>query len=506
MKCCGICTDPYNKVRNAVECPRCQQSACTRCIKTYLMNNTIEPKCMGCQSAWDMEFVRKNLSKSFLDSEYKKHQISALLSQAEGSLGEMQRFVPIRARIDVLIDKIRFGKERIESIHDDLGGLVQEMHMKKDGYDCFRRMKKTSPMNDMNTRWAALSDGQKQFYQSIAYLVKTRLEDKRAEIRRIRLALDLDQKEKQRLVSQWNSGQLVAAVPESTTEKAVFFMACPRKECRGRVSSVYKCGLCEHWACPDCHVDKGRTRNGPHECRKDDLETVRMLQQNTKNCPECHEGIFKEYGCDQMWCTRCRTCFSWNTGKKLNGTIHNPHYYEYLFQNRGDAAPVPNDVCNGFPEYNQLFLKWSGFVKNDQRMMSNTHRLTNHIRYVELPRLHDAITNHEARNSRKWGIEYLRNNVTREEWGQKLYLAYRKKEREQRMVDILEMFTAVSCTLYRNWYNDGITGLEMIESLHKLVQYVNEIISIHNKQYGTKTAFLDPHLRLDQHILDYEYR
>jgi hypothetical protein len=238
-----------------------------------------------------------------------------------------------------------------------------------------------------------------------------------------------------------------------------------------------------------------------------------MLQQNTKNCPECHEGIFKEYGCDQMWCTRCRTCFSWSTGKKLNGTIHNPHYYEYLFQNRGvdaTAPMMPIDACNGFPEYNRLFLKWSrsdsGFTKDDHKMMANTHRLTNHIRYVELPRLHDAVASHEARNSRKWGVEYLRNNVTREEWGQKLYLAYRKKEREQRMVDILEMFMTVSCTLYLNWYIDGITGLEMIDSLHKLVQYTNENIRIHNKQYGTKTAFLDPHLPLSQHILDYVHR
>lgn len=430
---CGICTDPYNKVRMEVECPRCQASACTRCVKTYLMNNTIIPKCMGCQSAWDMEFVRKILSKSFLDTEYKKHQISALLSQAEASLGEMQCFVPIRERLDVLTERIKTEKTRSDRCLEN---------------------------------------------------------------------------EKTRLMNAWNTG---STTDDPSDDKAVFFMACPRKECRGRVSSVYKCGLCQHWACPDCHGDKGLERNGPHECTDENRKTVRMLKQNTKNCPECHEGIFKEYGCDQMWCTRCRTCFSWNTGKKIHGTIHNPHYYEYLFQNRGGGeAPVEQVedgyACNGFPEYHRLVRKWSqsdSIGKQDQILLNNIHRLANHLRYEEIHRLRTSITDHDALNTRKWSVEYLRNHVTREEWGQKLYVGHRKKERGQRMIHILDMFWMVSCDIYRNWYADTLSGSELLASLQRLLQYANENIHLHNKQYGTKAASLDPNTRLKQHIIQH---
>jgi hypothetical protein len=440
---CGICADPYNKVRKAVTCPRCDASACTRCVKTYLLTNTIEPKCMGCQSAWDMDFVRKNLSKSFLDSQYKKHQVSALLSRAEASLGEMQPFVAVRARIEAATEEIRIGKARSESIYTNLTRLVRDT-----------------------------------------------------------TALRLHQNEKRRLEGVWASGQL-------PMERAVFFMACPRKECRGRVSSAYKCGLCEHWACPDCHGDKGLERHGPHECRNEDRETVRMLKQNTKNCPECHEGIFKEYGCDQMWCTRCRTCFSWSSGKKLNGTIHNPHYYEYMRRHNGNAAATATatataGVCeDGLPEYDRLVRKWTRYSEEDQAVLRNTHRLTMHLRYVEIPSLRAATENHEAQNARKWSVEYLRQHVTREEWGQKLYVAHRKKERGKRRMDVLEMYVMVSTDIYRGWYNDAMTGPEMMESIRALLKYANENIAVCNNQYGTKTALLDPNAPQDQHILEY---
>jgi len=478
-KICDICTDPYNKVRAPVECPRCHASACTRCVKTYLLSNTIEPKCMGCSSAWDMEFVRKNLSKSFLDSEYKKHQISALLSQAEASLGEIQRWVPVRTRIDALTEEIRTEKERIDTLHKELGSL------------CSHNL----------------------------------LERKTAEWRETQQFLTIHWNEKSRLMQHWELGQLpdnvdpgaaIATPKDGRPDRAEFFMACPRKECRGRVSSAYKCGLCEHWACPDCHADKGLEHNGPHECRDEDKETVRMLRQNTKNCPECHEGIFKEYGCDQMWCTRCRTCFSWKTGKKLSGAIHNPHYYEYMFRDRGAGAAPPDppldaNACHGFPRYDNLVWKWSqhdsGIGEEDRPFLNNTHRLTNHLRYVEIPRLRTTVDEEDminTVNSRKWGVEYLRNHVTREEWGQKLYLAYRKKERGQRRMNILEMFVMVSCDLYRNWYQNAMSGPDLVESVYKLIEYANENIRLHNQQYGTKVALLDPNASQPQHIIEYQ--
>ena len=80
-------------------------------------------------------------------------------------------------------------------------------------------------------------------------------------------------------------------------EARAFVRACPEEDCRGFLSSQWKCGICEKWTCPDCHVVKGYTRDTPHECNEDDLATARLLATDTKPCPKCATGIFKIDGC-----------------------------------------------------------------------------------------------------------------------------------------------------------------------------------------------------------------
>jgi len=58
--------------------------------------------------------------------------------------------------------------------------------------------------------------------------------------------------------------------------------------------------------------------------------------------------------CDQMWCTQCRTAFSWKTGR-LETHIHNPHYYEWQRKNNGGVAPRnPGDIQCGQELNNNL--------------------------------------------------------------------------------------------------------------------------------------------------------
>ena len=129
-----------------------------------------------------------------------------------------------------------------------------------------------------------------------------------------------------------NGGDVIANKTVSNGRK------CPDENCRGFLSTQWKCGLCEKWACHECHVIKGDTRDADHTCDPDTLATAKLLSKDTKPCPKCSTPIHKIEGCDQMWCTQCHTGFSWKRGT-IEKRVHNPHYYEWQRQNGGGRAP-----------------------------------------------------------------------------------------------------------------------------------------------------------------------
>lgn len=80
-------------------------------------------------------------------------------------------------------------------------------------------------------------------------------------------------------------------------ERANFIRACPVDDCRGFLSTQWKCGICANWTCPTCHEIKGQDRDAEHTCNPDNIATARLLATDTKPCPKCATGIFKIDGC-----------------------------------------------------------------------------------------------------------------------------------------------------------------------------------------------------------------
>ena len=142
-----------------------------------------------------------------------------------------------------------------------------------------------------------------------------------------------------------------AALPASQREHHVSFVRpCPNTaaNCRGFLSTQWKCNLCSMWTCKDCHEIKGDAHDTPHVCNPDNLASAKMIDAETRACPKCGARVFKISGCNQMFCTACNDCaFDWVTGR-IETVIHNPHYYEFQRQLNGGQAPrVPGDILCG---------------------------------------------------------------------------------------------------------------------------------------------------------------
>jgi hypothetical protein len=188
----------------------------------------------------------------------------------------------------------------------------------------------------------------------------------RAEIAQLQQQVDTLNSQKWRLQGQLINGGIVAEKSVSNGRR------CPDPECRGYLSTQWKCGLCEKWACHECHVIKGDTRDAEHTCDPDTLATAQLLSKDTKPCPKCSTPIHKIEGCDQMWCTQCHTGFSWKRGT-IENRVHNPHYYEWQRQNGGGRAPrnVGDFECGrDIADYNTARNITIGF--NKLRTYSNT--------------------------------------------------------------------------------------------------------------------------------------
>jgi len=215
------------------------------------------------------------------------------------------------------------------------------------------------------------------------------------------------------------------ATDEGQTERKQFVMACPDEDCRGFLSSAYKCGLCNKFTCPDCLTIIGENKNEEHKCNEDCVKTAEMIKKDTKPCPACGDRIFKIMGCDQMYCTSirkdgsgvCGTAFSWRTGKIETGTIHNPHFYE--MQRRGGQAPIrnPGDVlCGGVPDI-RYFGQCLTILLTKSRT-TNVYSITgtnqdNMIHHLDLKILEDIYGIHQfASEVNQYELQTLRREVT----------------------------------------------------------------------------------------------
>ena len=445
---CEVCTEKYNKsTRVRVTCPWCPFGQCVACAGTYILGHSSDPHCMNCKKEWSRETLCDNFSNKFINTDLKIRREELLFERERSLMPETQPYV--EAEI-----KVRHHAQQINLINEKILGVRGEQI----------RISQL-PLGPLMVEHGLPSPVEAEIFRHSLAIEKSKI------VRSYECDIGFHTYAQQ----AWaHGGSRLSQV------KRQFVRACPFNGCNGFLSTSWKCGICENWACPECHEVKGQDRDAPHVCDPSNVATARLLAKDSRNCPKCASIIFKINGCDQMWCTQCHTAFSWNTGRVEEHRVHNPHYYEWM-RSRGAVPREPGDVpCGGLPSLEQLARFVGGTSRNQsQKTLWVIHRIHTHIQWVVLGRYADQ---DQVASNRDLRVKFMLKDFTDEVFKKKLQQREKAREKSRSIRQIMEMYQAVTIDLFRTLVeNKDLDGT--LQSFVNLRSHTNECLTKISKRF-----------------------
>jgi hypothetical protein len=449
---CSICLSDYTAVRRkAIPCPSCSQEFCVECLKAYILTTTDDPHCMHCRHGFDRMFLQTNLSKLYMNGTYAEHRAQILWRREESYLPATQE------KAERIVRGRKYDVEVIEPLRAydaEIKRKIQKLHKK-------------------------IEENQRAF--NMHSQIKNTL-----------------------LLGELPEAEAAIMFAADTSGRRTFTRKCTYDGCHGWLSSAWKCGLCENYTCRECFVIKGKAGAGAgadaHQCKKDDIDTAKLIRESSKPCPKCGEGIEKREGCDMMFCTSCHTPFSWKTLEIISrGSIHNPHYFEW--RNRVGAGavggahaaePLP---CGGMPPDTFIFRRIGNgnteyaFNEMTRSQLGCRYRITSHMEQVTA----NQFTAHtRVVNTEHYRICYLLHEMTKEEIEVKLQLEERTRERHKAIRDVIDTYLVAAAEQLRVVAENPTeeTATMVIESLDQLRDFINDCFRNVHKAYGCSVPFI----------------
>jgi len=306
--------------------------------------------------------------------------------------------------------------------------------------------------------------------------------------------------------------------------KKIFKKKCPKEDCAGFLSQQHKCSVCATTVCEHCNeiilenFDKGygggESKHKEHECNPDAVASYKMIKEETKPCPNCATAIYKIDGCDQMWCTSCHVAFSWKTGQRVSGRIHNPHFYDWKKNNEEPNREVGEILCGGVIDIriiHNLLRKTKSLKKyygKNHNLMSFCHdrevlslpifkNLTSQIKFLtHMTVLHREITHFQEVELDKYRricneqdpmfksrIAFIRGKITEKKFKSQIIRSDNINRKSQLILNILEMFYVT----FLETYND------MCDTIHKEVCDIEKPKPTSNETYWqlNKNRFIE---------------
>lgn len=460
---CNTCVEKFNQsTRKRINCASCEYVQCLDCVKKILLDSkSLEFSCINCKKEWDLPFLRSVLPFTFVNTKLKQHMKNILFAREYALMPATQPYVEAEIKKKELTEKKSTYNNRL--------------HFLK------------SKMVQVNN---ALS------------VVNLSL-DKKINLVKLKANLEKD-------ISYYESERKAATEiikilsEHNFSETKVNYQGvCPKADCKGYLSTQYKCGLCNVEACSECCQIKLEN----HVCKSEDIESIKIIQKESRPCPRCRSLIMKVANtCDQVFCTMCHLAFSWKTGKIDTGYIHNPEYHQIMRSKFGGVAPRNlNDIpCGGLPNSSQILNHVDDvfFVKNVLNFddissyddgvkfatnLSYIHRLHENIRTSLIPK---CLVNLD--DNRDIRIKYMLNEISKEKFEQLIVKRELVLEKRKEIAQILSTYQNATVDIVQSLMSKNTIAeikLEM-DRLNSLKNYINDCFAALQLKYKCSMPYI----------------
>jgi hypothetical protein len=239
----------------------------------------------------------------------------------------------------------------------------------------------------------------------------------------------------------------------------------------GNFVQNYECIKCRIQLCDKClNVKKDIT----HECDEKLIETIKKVNETCRNCPNCKLLIEKDIGgCDQMFCVKCHTTFSWMTGKIAtnNDVKHNPHFFEWRRKNNFDERHPNDDPCEGYFLLKCENLEYGEYFKIIQTIFQKS------IEQI------DEIYERDEFIREQFRIKFLNKKITFYQWKKKFIQHVNTQKRNKETKIILQL--CLYCLYYIILLEDG--NNQMVQFLFN---FTSENVQLIQKNYGKTINYI----------------
>ena len=481
---CFVCLEEYRGKRNPkIVCQHCPAHACRQCHQRHLLLTYEDPHCVSCKRGWNSDFMGQHFPISFRNGALRLHRRKVLFEREKTVLPALQIYAEYRRTMERLRAEQAALFEKLGNEYAEGDTLAYKYrHMKNQvfvmNYKVDRERKEIRRLKAITdpTELPSVPVFLKQARHTRDELKKmvVELQEKIAAIEPEYLTLK-EQYDKVR--DDLKTVVNLYAGKEGGTQRREFIMRCPAEDCRGFLSTSYKCGTCEAWACVDCHVSVGKDKNAPHSCNPEMVLSAKAIKDETRPCPKCGTRIFKTDGCDQMWCVMdgCGTAFSWTSGHIVTGIIHNPHYYEWLRRKEGGQLPrEAGDIpCGGMPTTWQMVgtIHTLHMDKEIEGVILETFRNLQELVDV---RLRDFPSRLPQLANKEDDVDYLMNVISEDVWQLRLERTETKFNRKKEIGQILQTLATAGAEMMNNIYE---RAREADDDIEKLEEFVNWILT-----------------------------